>query len=304
MNSFKKFANNKTEVKIMKELFEQASQFFQNNELTKIREFSLWFAKSVTKNILRDDKKQLEELCDESCSMRDDIEFEQEVERNKEFYFGYCYAYENIARKIFREKAIDSRVEEAVFSEDRLRQIIRFLGKNNYARQNQIAEHLGITSNNLCNFFNRPSIKILGIFSTSKIGRNVVYSLNRAGKEYYERNMDESEKLYSKKQLIELYKVAIEDSSFATAENIREQSSFLDESIAEELHDMRFSLRFNMVLGLKNKQKYSKIGATAKKEKNHTDEKLGLFSSSSQNCVKNEFELVNDKNANILLVAG
>ena len=58
------------------------------------------FAQKITKAILDDNKDDIEQLIDNSAEIRDNIELNGEVDRNKEFYYGYWYAYENIANRI------------------------------------------------------------------------------------------------------------------------------------------------------------------------------------------------------------
>ena len=168
----------------MKKWLEGAIQAFIQSDMNNIKNYTLKFAQKITKAILDDNKDDIEQLIDNSAEIRDNIELNGEVDRNKEFYYGYWYAYENIANRIVDNNDTNVNIHKIIKSNEKLRRLVKFLGKEKAAKQKEIANHLSLKSNELASFMETDHVKESNIISKDKIGRNAIYSLNAKGRKY------------------------------------------------------------------------------------------------------------------------
>lgn len=206
----------------MKNWIKEVTRAFKDLEIFSIKKYTLRFAQQLTKSILNNDNKELKMLVEASCEIRDEIEFEKEIMRNKEFYFGYWYAYENIGRRILDFSETNNNINHIVATSNKLRNLIKFLGSKTAARQKDIAEHLNMMPDELANFMCNDFVKKADILSENKIGRNMIYSLNSKGKRYYDDYLSEKQKNY------------IYNDELKTHENLNINKEKISDSIEED----------------------------------------------------------------------
>lgn len=186
-------------------IFQEFLKGFLNSDLGAIRECARNFAKIITTKIMKEEYSELKVLCKESVRMRDEIEFDKAVERTAEFYYGFWYAYENIARRLTQKDESDNQLDIVVAKNVKLRQMIKFLIDNPFAQHQEIAESLGISPSQLSTLIKKNNyFHELGIFNVQKIGRSLVYSLTNKGMSYYLKQVDGDRKLYSREQVMHI----------------------------------------------------------------------------------------------------
>lgn len=236
-------------------IFKAAISFFKDKNVYKVEEYAYDFGKQVTKNIVNQDIDSLKSLYKNSVLLREDVEFDEDIERGIPFYYGYCFAYENIAKLFIDETGLDLEIDKAISNEPRLGEIVRYLSNNNFAQQKEIAEYLKISSNNLCNYLNKDIIKNLKIFSTSKLGRNVIYSLNKRGRDYYNKKISMDNKQYSKSNIQSLLDSVFDEDKLESPSNFIESCKILDKQLAEYIYDKLYfkELKYNINL-IENKR--------------------------------------------------
>lgn len=169
----------------MEKWLEDTIQAFIQPDINNIKNCTLKFAQKITKAILDDDKNDIEQLIENSAEIRDNIELNEEVDRNKEFYYGYLYAYENIANQILDNDHTNENIHKIIESNEKLRSLVKFLGKEKAAKEKDIAKYLSLKANELDNFMQTDYVKKSDILSKNKIGKNVIYSLNAKGRKYF-----------------------------------------------------------------------------------------------------------------------
>jgi hypothetical protein len=235
----------------MQETFKNAVEAFITNNLDGIRKFAGWFAKAITLNLMKGNKEELQRLYKDAAFMRSDIEFTETIKMTKDYYLGYCSAYENVARKLLEEENNQENIEIVAgqLPKLRLQKIINFLGNQRYAQQNEVASHLDITPSHLCNILNNPSVKELEIFSIRKIGKHAIYGLNKKGKQYYQDKIDRDKKQYSKKQIFDLLSLVMKNYDSLEAKVITESAKIIDEELVKELYKFlyEFTLRKDLI---------------------------------------------------------
>lgn len=250
----------------MKKWLENTVEAFIKSDIKDIRNYTFKFARKITKAILNEDKNQIEQLIDDSAEIRDNIEFNEEVNRNKEFYYGYWYAYENIANRIFENNDTIENIDGIIESNEKLRILVKFLGKEKAARQKDIAEHLGLKSNELANFMETDYVKKADILSKNRIGRNVIYSLNSKGRQYFKDKTSDIKNNYSKEDIyniIEYIKKGNEKS-----ELFIESAPGLDESVIRMIHDLSINEEILEASKYKNKLYYKNENIIRRKKIN------------------------------------
>jgi len=227
----------------MQESFKNVIEAFVTHNLDEIRKFAGWFAKSITLNIMNDNKDELQKLCKEAAYMRSDIEFIEPIKMTKDYYLGYCSAYENVGRKLSEEIDNQENIELVVHSlpKFRLQKIINFLGKQGYVQQNELAKYLEITPSHLWNILNNPSIKELNLFSVRKIGKYAIYGLNKTGKQYFHDRIDQDKKQYSKKQIFELLSLVVKNYDTPDLKDLTEKAKILDEELVKGFYEVLLS---------------------------------------------------------------
>lgn len=175
----------------MKKTSNGSIQAFVESDIDDVKNYTFKFAKEITKAILDDNEEEIEKLIGDSVEIRDNVEIKEKIERNKEFYYGYWYAYENIANRIFEHKYTNQNIQKIIESNENLRSLVKFLYKEKAAKQKDIAKFLEMKPNELANFMNTDYVQKADILSKNKIGRNVIYSLNAKGRRYFEDHTSE-----------------------------------------------------------------------------------------------------------------
>lgn len=171
----------------MSKIINNTIKSFSESDISKIREYTLKFAQNLIKNVLNNDYEQLKDLIKTSCEIRDEIETDKNIERNKEFYFGYWYAHENIGRRILEHYIVNEGINSIVIQNKDVQKLIKILIKNKAISKQDIIKHLRISLDKLDNLIYSDEIKELDLICETKIGNNIIYSLNRKGRKYYER---------------------------------------------------------------------------------------------------------------------
>ncbi len=217
-----------------------AAAAFLESEMTKIKENVLTFAAKITKAILNNSTEELEGYINASIDVRDEVEFHGPIARNREFYFGYWYAHENISRRLVEYSDTNKSIDYSVKNNDKLRKLIRYLNKAGAARQKDVAEHLQMKPNEFANFMNTDIVKQSDLINKDKIGRNVIYSLNAKAQKYIEAQLSVEEKNYSKADIMLMLEYIKDNRSMEWA-SFEEDSPLLDQDIIKSF----FSLFIN-----------------------------------------------------------
>lgn len=192
----------------MQARFKEAVESYANGNLSEIKDFSKWFAKMVTVNIMERDFTKLQELCKYAVLFRDEVEFTDNINKGKEYFFGYFFAYENMARKLSEDFQSDQKIAILLSTYEYLKKIVIYLGRNTFAQHGELASCLGISASHLSNIFKKPQIEEANIFTSQKVGRNVIYSLTPRGKQYYDTHLDDEGKLLCKKDVVQFPEAA------------------------------------------------------------------------------------------------
>ena len=243
----------------MQETFSKAVEAFITNNIDGIKKFAGWFAKSITINLMNDNKEQLHKLCKDATYMRSDIEFTEPIKMTKDYYLGYCSAYENVARKLLEEEDGQENIELVInqLPNLRMQKIINFLGKQGYAQQNKLANYLEISPSHLWNILNNNSVKELDIFSVRKIGKHAIYGLNKKGKQYLKGKIANDKKQYSKDQIIELLSLIIKNYDTSEVKDLTEKAKILDEELVKVFYEMFYEFSISNKWGSKVQTTYS-----------------------------------------------
>ena len=183
----------------MLNITEKLKESFISDDILSIGKASKYFARMVTKGLMDKNYDYIQKICLEISKLRDCIELDLDLKRDKNYYFGYIYAYENIARRLIEEFIKENDINIIVSQYPKVRKAIMFLGKNQFATQGQIANALKISASYLWNILNKDIIVEANIFVVKKIGRSKIYSLTERGRQYYHNSCDEEFKMYSKK---------------------------------------------------------------------------------------------------------
>ena len=171
----------------MNEAIDSIVKSFSESDISEIAKYTLRFARNVTKNILDNNYKLLKDLVEISCEIRDEVEVDGNIERNKEFYFGYWYAYENIGRRILEYHIVNEGIGRVMNESEGIQKLTKMLAKNKVATKQDIRNYFQISSDKFDNFIHSNEIKELDLICEDRIGNNVIYSLNRKGRKYYGR---------------------------------------------------------------------------------------------------------------------
>ncbi len=218
----------------------KAAAAFLESEVTRIKENVMAFAAKITKAILSNRTEELEDYINASIDVRDEVEFHGPIARNREFYFGYWYAHENLSRRLVEYNDTNKSIDYGIKNNDKLRKLIRYLDKAGAARQKDVAEHLQMKPNEFANFMNTDIVKQSDLINKDKIGRNVIYSLNAKARKYIEAQLSVEEKNYSKADIIQMLEY-IRDNRSIEWVGFEEESPLLDHDIIKSF----FSLFIN-----------------------------------------------------------
>ncbi len=169
----------------MKEKTKKIVNAFLKSDIFKIKEYTLKFAQNVTRNVLNDDCEQLKDLIKISCEIRDKIEVDEEIERNREFYFGYWYAYENIGRRILENYIVNECIDNIIKQNEDIQKLIKVLIANKAITKQEIVKHLGMNVNDFNDLICSNKVKALNLICEDRIGKNIIYSLNRKGRKIF-----------------------------------------------------------------------------------------------------------------------
>lgn len=211
---------------ILQKLFES----FKLSKIDCIREYVKDFAMEITNCIFSRNYTDLKKLYEGCALIRDEIEFSCTINKTVEYYYGYMFAYESIARNLFYKESTDIEIEKTVKNNVRLWEIIKYLANNNHASHKKLADGLGVSPNNLTNFFNNADhFKKLNIIDIQRIGRNRIYSLTKRGLEFYKQQINVEEKLYSKENIIDILDVIFK--SEISHNQIRNYINVLDDDL-------------------------------------------------------------------------
>ena len=224
----------------MKDIVDEIKKAFLESNINSIKENTLEFVKQVTKSILENREDELKSMIDVSCDIRDSIEMDLDMERNKEFYFGYLYAYENVLNNIFDHRKINDDIYKIIVANDKVKRLIEFLGKEKAARQKDIAEHLNMESNELANFMKTDYLNQANILSKNKVGRNVIYSLNARGRKYYQSHGNGIGKSYSESDILGFLEY-IDRNRGKNIESLIKENPSLEKTIIRKMHSLTLS---------------------------------------------------------------
>ena len=156
---------------------------FNVEDLEGIENFSGWFAKSITISIMEDDYIALKELCNAFVKLYSDLDYCNNIEFNKNFYLGYCYAYYNIASKLLNEHDNNTSVKSIIYNVPYIKSIIKILKKHGYLKGDEIASHLNLSLNKLETIVNDPDVRLANIINMQTIDDKTIYSLTQRGKQ-------------------------------------------------------------------------------------------------------------------------
>lgn len=168
----------------LKEKFKSAEKSYKQNNIGFFRNFCLWFAKKITLSIINKKYDETDNLCHLSALLREEVEYEKSVNRSLEFYFGYMFAYENIARRLSEEKKLREAFKKNIKDDENFLNVLKYIDKNNFVNMKDIAKDLNIDYDKLFKYLNQLEIKDLNIISINGIGRTCFCSLTTRGRDY------------------------------------------------------------------------------------------------------------------------
>lgn len=256
---------------------------FADSNIESIQELILEYYQRFIRSMLNSDYNEINKLVDISCEVRDNIEDDTSIERNKEFYFGYLYACEDIGRKIYRQSELNQNVNLLVETNEKLRKLVKFLGVEKAARQKDIAEHLEIKANELANFMDTEYVKKADILSKDTIGRNVIYSLNHKGRKYFEEKLSEKQKSYGRADILKMIDYFIENRG-KSFEILSKESPLLDEAIFSRMYSLIISEEIVTNSKLKNKIYINDENKKQVTEKKITAHVINMFAAPTENA--------------------
>lgn len=273
----------------MKEWIKDVIQVFIKSDISTIKDYTLKFAKQLTRAILDNDNEELEQLIDASCEIRDNIEMDGEIDRNKEFYYGYWYAYENIANRIVDHNEANENIHQIIDSNEKLRTLVKFLGREKAARQKDIAEYLDMKSNELANFMQTDYMKKVDILSKDKVGRNVIYSLNAKGRKYFKNQTSETLNAYSKVDILKILDYLKENKS-KRVELLVKESPGLDEVVIKEIYNLIIGEEVS-VSSKQKKKMYFKNGDIKKEDYPFRKDKASYYRAQNNAVEERNYDL-------------
>lgn len=228
----------------MEEIFRGFQEAFKNNMTSEVIENSKKFAWLVTSKLMDNDMESLYEICKLSSNMRDNIEFDNPIIRDRGYYYGYWFAYENIARKLYSNTSLNLNVDIIIDQNPKLNEIIDYLYQQGYAHQNELANILDISASYLSNILNKEEIKNIGLFNTNKVGRNMIYSLNSKGREYYETRLSDNQKLFNQRQLIDILDYILENIEDMNIYDLSQKLGIIQNETLNSIYDSIIYFRF------------------------------------------------------------
>ena len=164
------------------------SNAFINFDIEIIKESILQYAKEITKAILDEDCDKVEQLIEASNEIRDIVEINKEVPRTKEFYYGYLFAYENIASRIIDYEKDLKEIKDILNTSKEIENIFILLGEEKaISGKKHFAKNLNIGIEKLDNILNSDLFKKINILTIDNIGENTIYSLNARGRYLYKK---------------------------------------------------------------------------------------------------------------------
>lgn len=220
----------------MLNITEKLKESFESNDISQIAKASKYFARIITQNLMEGNHGDTEGLCLESSRLRDILELNLDLERDKNYYFGYIYAYENIARKLSEEEIKSSNIDFIVSEYPKVREVIMYLGKNQFATQGEIAKSLNISPSYLWNILNKDAVLEANIFIAKKVGRSSIYSLSERGNYYYSKACDEKTKMYNKEDIKKIISFISSNRPLIGMDEMLENIPLIDEELLELIY--------------------------------------------------------------------
>lgn len=234
-------------------LFDSFKEAIMNSKLSMIRDQAREFAQLITTKVMKGNYQEIKEITNRSVLMREALEFDMDIPKTREFYYGYWYAYENMGRRLADKAYSDQELEMNVASNLKLGSIITFLANNPYAQHKDLAEGLGISPSQLSTFFKKANyFDELEIFNIQKIGRNLVYSLTSRGSGYHAKKLSVDNKQYSKEMIIKILELI--ESKNVTHDDIKEKLGTFDEELVDFIY--RKQVKFLVKRSSKRKRVY------------------------------------------------
>lgn len=161
------------------ELFEQIKDSVNNNNLEELSRLSKIFAKEVTLNISNGSILNLKDICLNLAAIRDDIKIEKDIN----YYMGYIYAYENISRKLLKEKEDYLNINALIERCPSVINIMVFLNIKKIATDEEIVKRLNISIEDWGNFLDKEHLYLSKLLGINNIGNKKYYYLTSFGKE-------------------------------------------------------------------------------------------------------------------------
>jgi hypothetical protein len=165
------------------DILENGIAAFEENSASKMKEFTLTFSQYMKNGLLSKDYVKIKEACRKTSQLRDEIE-SIGIRKNKEFYYGFICAQEDMARTLISNVEELNMIQITLEANPKLKKIVLYINEIGFATLTQLVDYLGDTTNNLWNYLNRKDIVNSNLLRKDKIGRNAVYTLTREAKQY------------------------------------------------------------------------------------------------------------------------
>ena len=169
---------------------EEMIRVFKENDIDKIKQMVLQFAENITKEILLDNNENINKLLKDSCMIRDNIELDKDIERNKDFFFGYLYAIENIGTRIQDNKEIIKNIDSFINSNDNIPTIINYITKNQACIEETLLKDLNIDKDEFKSILLSESEHNIDMFTMNIIAKKRIVSLSSFTRKYIQNNKD------------------------------------------------------------------------------------------------------------------
>jgi hypothetical protein len=222
----------------MKEIIDKIREAYDSENIENISLYSKYFAKIITLDIMEKNYDDLKELYVESAKLRQSLDRgDRGLKRDKNYYMGYIYAYENIARRLGKEANDNIKIEQVIAEDSKAIKIIKFLDKKSFASHQEIATYLDISISNLSNFFKKKSIIESNVFGSNKIGTTKFYYLTSRGKEFYLSACNKENKMYSEEDIIELIDLIRCKDKLLDEESLQRNITIFSDRLLKEINN-------------------------------------------------------------------
>lgn len=229
--------------------------------LKEISKYSKQFARIITTNIIDKNFDLLKQLSIELAELRVHLEIENKLERDKNYYLGYIYAYENMARKLIKEENMVLNIEKVLSENPRVITIIKYLNNKKFSSHKELADELKISESSLSNFFKNDTIIKSDIIGFNKIGKSKYYYLTNKGEVFYSKACEENSKTYTEKDIIKLIDAISSKEQLLDSDKIQKYMTIFSEELLNKVYSFYLEyMNMDNIKSLLNKNSKTEYG--------------------------------------------